>query len=493
MFSVVVPVNADYNAEAVLKAADRLVANQNLDGGFSWVMGSSISSDNLLGITAMGILKAHDIDDKLAYEMALAKAYKYAKDTVPGWTVVDGKWKETTRGVESFPDVTFLILLAKAASVDSTLLTTIQSVEPQTSVSDIADLGKTRWHLRLNHLGATPPNTIGTATAMVEYIRDARYPTWSGLIPWDLEAAVKAALALESYYPGQGYINQANDIAEVIYDSLYGTSQYFNYNDPTETCYVLGLAGAIEAFTEAGLYPDDARDLKDLLIGYQSVNGYWDEDESGSGGQESVQSTAYAVMALLAQGDDDAMVSALEGNTWLVDTQDGHGGWDPCYLGGTENLEVNSEAAWALYECMPVAKLPRNIDPLYQPHGYQRMELVLTITGKTGPTDVTIEGPFYYRGIDDGDASWHAVLIVKSSDYDRAEPGDELLCHWKYLDEISAYGWIINAKGFNMHLYPTGPRVGDTAQDGERWRYEQPVEGKSYGASVTGFLYQIGV
>ena len=142
------------------------------------------------------------------------------------------------------------------------------------------------------------------------------------------------------------------------------------------------------------------------------------------------------------------------------------------------------------------AELPRNIDPLYQPHGFQRMELHLRIDGKAGV--INVEGPFYYRRVDDGDALWHAVLVIDSIDGDsdtnylRAAEGDELLCHWKLLD-TGYWGWIINSKDFNLHLYPTGERYQVAEETGERWRYTQPLQGKSYGGTVTGVLYQIGV
>ena len=338
---------------SVLEAADRLVANQNSDGGFMWRLTSppGSSTTNTLGITAMGILKAHELQDKTTYETSMAEAYKYAKNTAPGWTQGTTKWVENNpAGVNSWPDITFLVWLAEAATTDSTLLAAIQSEVSGTSVTDIADLAKARWDDRVDHMGDDDfPNlgTPGTAYAMAIYLRDARFGQGlPGLIPWDLEAAVKAALALESYFPTQGYITQANDITEVIYDCIYGTTTYFDHTDSSEICYNLGLAGAIEAFTETGLHTDKVSELKVLLIGEQNVAGYWDENSGGD--TQSVQSTAYAVMALLAQGEEDAIASAKKGGDWLVSTQDTTGGWDPCYLGGSENLEVDSEAAWAI-------------------------------------------------------------------------------------------------------------------------------------------------
>ena len=358
---------------SLLDAADRLVDEQNTGGeypddyigGFRmWISetppGTYLRTHNI-GVTAIGILKAHELQDKTEYETALAMAYKFVVDHAPGW-IQDPKdttkWKESPGGVNSWPDIHFLIDLAEAAESDSSLLDAIQNEVSGTTADDIVALAKARWDDRLNHAGAVYPSEVGTATRMAEWLIYVRTPNWLSLIPWDLEAAVKSAVALHEKYPDDGYFEQAQDIADVIYDCIFVEDPpYLDVNDPEEKCYTLGLAGAIEAFTEAELYPDEASDLKDLLIEYQSDDGYWDASELSD--QESVQATAYAVMALLAQGDVDARLAAREGVNWLVDTQDELGGWNPSSLGsGDENLECDGEAAWAIYETI----IPPTID-----------------------------------------------------------------------------------------------------------------------------------
>jgi len=343
--ALVVPVGAQPPAgyeTSLLDAADRLVGMQNDDGGFMWqVTGPptpTTSSTNIIGITAIGILKAHELDDKTEYETALAKAYKFVVDKEPVYTGSD----ETTKGVDSWPDINFLIELADAASEDASLLTAIDAQVSGTTVASIATLAKTRYEGRLAAKGPT-------ATEMAVWLRDFRDgQNYDTLITWDLEAAVKAALALHTHFAADGYDVQATDIAQVLYDSVDDIGDlYFDSEDDTQLEYVLGLTGAIEAFSELGINPILTRTLTDLLIAYQDPIGYWDADTVDL---ESVQCTAYAVMALLAQGDNDAKISALEGTNWLVNNQDELGGWDPCYFGGTENLEVDSEAAWAIYE-----------------------------------------------------------------------------------------------------------------------------------------------
>ncbi|MBA7645969.1 hypothetical protein ES703_53730 [subsurface metagenome] len=244
---------------------------------------------------------------------------------------------------DRFPDITFLLGLARAAAQDTSLLGVIKTEVPGTTAANIADLAKERWDLKVTNWGGT----AGTATAMAEFVRDERM----SLYPWDLEAAVKAALALDARYPGEGYNTQAVSIATVLYNSVDDSEgTYFDSEDTSQAYYVLGLTGAIEAFQEVGLYLDKASQLKALLIGIQEPDGWWPSD-----GDPSVQDTAYAVMALLRQGESDAVTAAQKGADWLVSSQlqaqaELNGGWYAVGGTGGEYPEVNCEAAWAIYE-----------------------------------------------------------------------------------------------------------------------------------------------
>jgi len=316
---------------AILAAADRLVETQNTDGGFDWVFDDNPASDsatNCLGITAMGILKAHELEDKATYETALAKAYGYAK-------------VNTARYV--YPDVTYLVWLADAAAADASLLDAIIAEVPGTTIQDIRTLAESIWTTRM---AGGPYGTDGlgldAAGRAVKELEARATAGYGGLGFWDLEAAVKAALAL-------GLDADAQAIAGVMYANLQsGAPYYFDITDTSTICYVLALSGTIEAFLEVGVYPTMARTMTDQLIAFQDEAGYWDEVAAPMW-YESVQSTAYAVMALVAQDDPDALVAAQSGSDWLVGRQTVDGGWNPIekdYF--VENLEVNSEVAWAL-------------------------------------------------------------------------------------------------------------------------------------------------
>lgn len=334
----------------ISNAADRLVDLQNDDGGFPWVApGTGISYTNLLGVTAMGILKAWELNPEAEYETALAKAYDYCVDKPPAYTDVGGKWKETTAGVDSFPDITFLIWLSEAAAGDASLLAEINTLQdPDIAADDIASLAKERWDDRVDHLGATPPSEEGTATALAETIRDARHSqNYDALIPWDLETGVKAALVLDGYYAGQGYDQQAVDIAEVIYDSIDdGGDVYFDSTDTSQEDYIAGLTGGIEAFREANLHLDKAAELVTLLLAEQQLGGYWDY-YGASPATMSVQATAYAIMAL-QDYNTEAVTATWQAAAWLSSSQKLDGGWYSEGGSGDEYGEIDSEAAWAL-------------------------------------------------------------------------------------------------------------------------------------------------
>jgi len=84
------------------------------------------------------------------------------------------------------------------------------------------------------------------------------------------------------------------------------------------------------------------------LLDIQQPDGSWKWHDATDPADWSIQSTAYAVMALNAQGDEDALTAARKGADFLVKNQTTDGGW----LAETDwlekVLEVDSEATWAL-------------------------------------------------------------------------------------------------------------------------------------------------
>jgi len=350
---------ADQEA-AVIAAADRLVDVQNTeDGGFPWKAADppTASTTNCQGVTAMGIMEAWKVAPSLEYEMALALAYKFVVDKEPVFAWVDGKYTEKApgvAGVDSFPDVTFLLELASAANSNAGLLAAIVAQVAGTEPETISDLAKSRWDGRVNHLGAAfEDDPAPTATAMAQYLRDVvRHPDYDAILPWDLAQAIEAALALDNVYPGEGYDQQALDIAGVLYASVDdGAGTYFISTDDNQNDYILGLAGAIDAYEQLNIHPIEVAAYLDLLLDKQQPGGYWNYYRAADPVEKGVQSTAYAALALFKEGSDNARTAANEATNWLVSSQQ-EGGWfddvTPEVISTTECYEVNGEAAWAL-------------------------------------------------------------------------------------------------------------------------------------------------
>jgi hypothetical protein len=295
----------------ITKGADRLVNTQNNDGGWEWEIPSTdpTSAPNTLGVTAQGILDAYKINKNSVYLNACIGTYNLmvinAADTGTDPQI------HRMRG----PDITFLVELSEV-----------------TGNRTYADFAKTRYLSALLEFGGN------TATGFAEFIRVRRIGL-PALISWDINLYIQGVLALNRYYAGQGFDTDANFMAEVIYNSLY-VAKDFDFTATTQTSYWLAYTGAIEAFTTTGLHLDKIDSLKSALVASQLTDGHFPEH----GGDSVLQTTAYAVMALLKVGENDA---AEKGVRYLVNTQSVDGIW---IENGKENTESDSEAIQAIYD-----------------------------------------------------------------------------------------------------------------------------------------------
>jgi len=306
----------------ILLGADRLVALQNTDGGWDWFISETESTTNTLGVTANGVLRAYQLTHNPLYLASLDNAYNYALATVPGFT---GQ-TETTLGVDSCPDITWLVETSEA-----------------TRDVKYANLAKQRYDTKVS--------VMGSAQAWAEYIRDARigqgYP--NGIIPWDVDKCVKAAKALNRYFSGHGYGADAASMAEVIYSVIYGGSAIFNASDTATQWYTLGLTGGVNAFWSTGLHAAEYTDLKAKLVAYQNAGGSWPSED---GYPVDVQSTAYSVVEAIRTG---LTGPGIDGAFWLSLEQLPTGGWTG--LNSVDEEEENNEVTG------------ESIDALYAAHG----------------------------------------------------------------------------------------------------------------------------
>ena len=94
--------------------------------------------------------------------------------------------------------------------------------------------------------------------------------------------------------------------------------------------YVYGTGAVVPALLAAGVLPGKPviRRAVTWLIGHQNPDGGWGEDlrsytdKAWAGrGESTASQTAWALLALLAAGGDDAMRSAERGVQWLAATQ----------------------------------------------------------------------------------------------------------------------------------------------------------------------------
>jgi squalene-hopene/tetraprenyl-beta-curcumene cyclase len=108
--------------------------------------------------------------------------------------------------------------------------------------------------------------------------------------------------------------------------------------------YVYGTGAVVPALIAAGVLPGKPviRRAVDWLISHQNADGGWGEDlrsytdPAWSGrGESTASQTAWALLALIAAGGDDAMRAADRGAAWLTASQRADGGWDEPQFTGT--------------------------------------------------------------------------------------------------------------------------------------------------------------
>ena len=108
--------------------------------------------------------------------------------------------------------------------------------------------------------------------------------------------------------------------------------------------YVYGTGAVVPALIAAGVLPGKPaiRRAVDWLIAHQNEDGGWGEDlrsyedRAWAGrGDSTASQTAWAIQALVAAADDEAMESAARGVAWLAATQQPDGSWDEPQFTGT--------------------------------------------------------------------------------------------------------------------------------------------------------------
>ncbi len=108
--------------------------------------------------------------------------------------------------------------------------------------------------------------------------------------------------------------------------------------------YVYGTGAVVPALIAAGVLPGKPciRRAVRWLVAHQNPDGGWGEDMRSYSdaawagrGESTASQTAWALLALVAAGGEDAMASAERGVAWLAATQRPDGTWDEPQFTGT--------------------------------------------------------------------------------------------------------------------------------------------------------------
>lgn len=299
---------------------DRLVALQNNDGGWDWPLDdgnpASASPINTIGPIAMGLAQAYQATGDASHADALSYAGALLLTKTNNFSPSDG----------------YL-----AAQLDQTFGGTTYSDHVKTNFYD---------KLAAGTYDRNGGGTLYTTSDYVNLIRTARAGL-GNLAAWDI---------------GMGLV-AAGEIGADTSAWIDGTKAEINEFDKTDYYDVIGLAGAIFGLASVGETFDPTAgdlggaaslgELADILASYQIAGGGFSWSSSAVvSGEESVQETAYAILALNAV-DRATYITEIEGAAnYLKSVQLATGGWES-YVGSGENNELTGEALWAIKTAVP--------------------------------------------------------------------------------------------------------------------------------------------
>lgn len=306
-----VAASVDYQA-----GADRLVELQNTDGGWDWPLDDgnpdSTSPTNTLAPIAMGLAQAYLLTKDTSHLPALTAAGSLLLSKTNDFSPTDGYLAYQLDKV--FGGNTY------------TKHVTEKFYDP------LAD-----GTYDLNGAG-----TLYDTAGYVGLIRTEYTGVDANLAAWDIGMGLYAA----------GLVGADTSAW------LAGTTSEINELDGNNDYDVLGLAGAILGLASVGADYDPtagthqaASNLSDLaytLAGYQLGSGgfTWNSNYLDEGLDETVQETAYSMLALNAVDSQTYRTNLLDARAYLASIQLDTGGWEN-YTGSGENNEVTGEALWA--------------------------------------------------------------------------------------------------------------------------------------------------
>ncbi|MBN2136549.1 MAG: hypothetical protein JW720_01960 [Sedimentisphaerales bacterium] len=324
LLAVLTMFGVSVRAETFQAGGDRLVVLQQNDGGWDWPLydgdPANASPTNTVSPIAMGLAQAYYRTGDGAMLTGLQNA----------GTLLLGKTNNFS------PSDGYL-----AVELDSIFGGTAYTDHVTTNFYDALAAGT------YNRNGA---GTLYDTAGYVNLIRTSRASSGIGnLATWDIGIGLYAA----DLAGADTTAWVAGTKAEI--DELDGDAYYD----------VIGLAGGILGLASVGESFDPTAgehaaasslsDLGDILTGYQLSSGgfTWNSNYVvDDDGNETVQETAYAILALDELNRAGYLGNIYGAGYYLQTVQLGTGGWEN-YTGSGENNEITGEALWATSIAIP--------------------------------------------------------------------------------------------------------------------------------------------
>lgn len=309
------------SADCFQAGGDCLVVLQNEDGGWDWPLldddYTQSDAPNILAPVGMGLLHAYHSTGDPVHLQTLMNAGRCLLNKSP---------QQIT------PDDGYF-----AVALDATF-----------GVSTYTDYVKANFY---DPLAAGTYDFLGDGTLLV----DAEWYVFT-IRMWRAYEGLANLAALDC---GTGLYSAALIGADTS-AWIEGTKAEVNELDGADAFDVLGLAGALLGLASVGEEIDPTEgthaaaaslaDLGAILAGYQlSTGGFtWNSQNMAEGAvNETVQETAFAILALDALDAGKYEEAIAVAATYLESVQLSTGGWE-VFLGQGENNEMTGESLWAL-------------------------------------------------------------------------------------------------------------------------------------------------
>ncbi|MCA9233541.1 MAG: PEP-CTERM sorting domain-containing protein, partial [Planctomycetales bacterium] len=323
--------SADLNS-VIQAGADRVDGLQHTDGKWGWPLNAPPTYNNITGPIGLGQINAYTATGDPNHLTSATDAGNALDGLTADW-------------VGSYNPM-FLLALYDATGTASYL------TQAQSFYTDL-------------NAGTYTRSAVNYDTAgFISLVQTNRAGVWMNLLPWEFAPLTYAASQAGNATQEAAFMQAMKDAIDTLDNSDPNTV----YSD------IIGLAGGVMGLSlmgedfdpTAGAYSaaSSTADLADTLANLQNPNGswYWHSNlSSPTAGDEDLQTTAYAVLALLAANDSaqfDDEIYAARG--YLMAAQLGNGGWNS-YPGGSENAEVDGEIVWALAASAAVVPEPGSI------------------------------------------------------------------------------------------------------------------------------------